>query len=452
MTYIFLFSRDFRIYDNKTLLQISKKNHIIPIFIFDPKQINPGKNKYFSNNSVQCLCEGIKDLSNSIEKLGGELYIYHGNTISILKSILDKNIIKGIAYNKDITPFALKRNKKIKSLTQRLGIKHYCLEDFNLFPFNSILTNEGKVYMTFRYFYEKAIKRRDEITITIKKKIKFKKINDPNKWKLDKIDTLYQRNNNLIISEVSRDRGLEILNSLEKYYNYGNDRKYPQYNTSLLSVYLKYGLISIREAYLKMYDTLGRDSELLRQLIWKEYYYYLMYHLPVNKTIGKSNIQGKKLTWENNLDYFDAWKKGKMGYPFLDACMNQLNTTGWMHNRGRLCVANALTYLFLIDWKWGEKYFAQNLLDYDVTQNNLNWQWCAGVGIDRKPYLRMYNPFTLQEKYDPDCKFVKKYLPDCHKIPNEHLLDWEKYHNLYPNMTPIVNYKDRRELAIKIKI
>jgi deoxyribodipyrimidine photo-lyase len=453
---VFIFFRDFRLIDNTTLEYLTQLpiSEVLPIFIFNPTQID-NTNLYKSDASVECLCKGLVDLNQSIKQnYQSKLNIYYGKIDKILSQLLNNLDFKYIAYNKDLTPFASKRNKSIKKWAKYHSIKVVSKCDYCLLNPETILTNNKGYYKTFKYFYLKVIDRSTEIIGRItpnKPQLEFHQpIPLSSSIKIYHLSQFYTKNNYIILPIFTRN---EILrrsapNELEKFKNYVDIRNFPQYDTTHFATFLKYGLISFREIYARIYHQFGKDDELLRQLVWKEYYAYLMYHLPQEQTIGGSNFQNKIITWENNKVWFDKWKCGKTGFPFIDACMRQMNVTSWMHNRGRLCVANFLVYCLMIDWKWGEKYFAQKLIDYDISQNNGNWQWCAGVGIDRKPYLRMYNPFNLINKYDKECIFVKKWCPELKDIPNSHLKNWDTYCNQYNVIQPIVNYKERREKAI----
>ena len=454
---LFIFTRDFRLDDNTTLNYLCNKlnvTSIIPIFIFTKKQID--NNKYFSSNSVQLLCHGLIDLN---ETLNNKLNIFYGDTNNIISDIYEAEKFRYIAINKDITPFGEKRNQNISKwcLLNNVDLVSFC--DFSLLDLELIKNGTGNYYKTFSHFNKKVIAYHGKIIKDIKKNIKpitwIKLDNIPDKIKARDMQKFYDNNENNAFLPFNRKKVLEKISSksLEKFKDYSKMRKYTKYNTTLLSAFIKYGLVSVREVFKAIFQKFGPESELLRQIVWREYYYYLMYHLPINKTIGGGNFQDRDYAWENDKKYIEAWKKGETGFPFIDACMRQLNTTGWMHNSGRLSTANALVYLFLCDWKIGEKYFARKLADYDISQNNGNWQWCGGVGIDRKPYLRMYNYLKLSQKHDPDAEFIKKWIPQLKDVPATHINNWDKYHTSYLKLNypqPIVDYHERRLIANEV--
>ncbi|NBU98349.1 MAG: deoxyribodipyrimidine photo-lyase, partial [Spirochaetia bacterium] len=218
--------------------------------------------------------------------------------------------------------------------------------------------------------------------------------------------------------------------------------------TTQLSAYIKFGCISIREAY----KALHGKTAIIRQLIWRDFYANILYSFP--HVLGHAMKQKyNKVKWHHNSSWFKKWCKGETGFPVVDACMKQINTTGYMHNRGRLIVASFLTKTLLIDWREGEKYFAKMLTDYDPASNNGNWQWVASTGADSQPYFRIFNPWEQARNFDPHCKFIKQWLPDLKDVPEKDILnwdsEWEKYKDLkYPK--PMVDYKKQKELALKM--
>jgi deoxyribodipyrimidine photo-lyase len=193
-----------------------------------------------------------------------------------------------------------------------------------------------------------------------------------------------------------------------------------------------------------------RNKELLRQLIWHDFYAQLMHYLPEKNTIGGGNFKNKNIKWESNSSQFRAWCQGKTGIPIIDAGMRQLNKVGWMHNRLRLIVSNFLTLILGIDWRKGEKYFAQKLVDYDVASNNGNWQFSAQVGIDRVPYLRIYNPFTQAKEIDPNCEYIKEWVKELRDVDCYDILRWNKVYKEYKG---VYNYPilDNEEIKRKMK-
>ena len=236
---------------------------------------------------------------------------------------------------------------------------------------------------------------------------------------------------------------------VSKFKSYGATRNTLTENTSHLSAYLKFGCVSVREVFTCMKEQLGLKSPLLRQLFWREFYACILFHYP--HVLGKSmKLKYDNIKWDNKTAYFNAWKKGKTGFPLIDAGMRELNETGYMHNRSRLLTASFLVKTLLIDWQKGEKYFATKLIDYDPASNNGNWQWIAGSGADSQPYFRIFNPW--KNEFDPKASYIKKWIPELKDVPAKDIYRWNEVCDSYKNIyiKPIVDYKDRRERVLKL--
>jgi deoxyribodipyrimidine photo-lyase len=253
-----------------------------------------------------------------------------------------------------------------------------------------------------------------------------------------------------ILSHGGREAGLKVLeNALKTQKQYSKTRDILSIPTSLLSPYIKFGCVSIREVFHKFRNI----KDLIRQLIWREFYMNILYaHPNVLGHAMKPNYN--KIRWKTNSKYLHAWKNGTTGYPIVDAGMRQLNTSGYMHNRARLIVASFLTKTLLIDWREGEKYFAQKLVDYDPASNNGNWQWIASTGADSQPYFRIFNPFHQSEEVDEDAIYIKTWVPELKDIPSKEIHNWDKYYMEYKNKinypAPIVDYSIQKEKAIEM--
>tara|TARA_B110000908_G_scaffold170571_2_gene230556 strand:+ start:1931 stop:3349 length:1419 start_codon:yes stop_codon:yes gene_type:complete len=465
MINIFIFRRDLRLFDNTTLINMLKNNKsIIPIFIFTPEQIDIKKNKYFSNNSVQFMIESLKDLNKEIKKCKSKLYFFKGDNIKVLSEINKKIKISSIGFNIDYSPYATKRDSLIKIFCDKNNIKLYTYEDYSLYPIidNTTYNKSGKPYTVFTPFKNNLIKNHvvrkpDKLKkFTLVKEAGLKEISYY--FNIKNLDTLYTYNSKINVTG-GRNNGLKILKNLKKWDHYNNKRNCMDYKTTFLSAYLHFNVVSIRETYYKILNILGKDNLLINELHWRDFYMNISYNFPrvLKGMISKKNISFReaydKIKWSKSKKKFKAWTNGKTGYPIVDACMNQLNTTGYMHNRGRMIVASFLTKHLMIDWRMGEKYFAQNLVDYDCHSNNGGWQWSSGSGTDAQPYFRIFNPWTQTKNFDPDCSYIKKWVPIFKDIDPKDIHKWEdnnirKKHNLkYPE--PIVNHKEARELVLK---
>ena len=427
MRILFIFRRDFRINDNIGLNECHGDNIVYPIFIFTPEQIDT--NKYKSDNCVQFMVESLIDLNNHID-----ITFCHGSIENVIKDIVKKNNIEMICANTDYTPYAIKRDKMILTLAHELKIQFKYYNDILLLP--SFAKDDGSVYQKFTPFYKKAMK-----SIVIKpttNKINFKKPVTSYSIDMKKINTFYKTNPSINI-HGGRNNSISVLKKIKVFSEYDKNRNTLHINTTHLSAYLKFGCISIRECFYYMRKHFKITDPLIRQLYWREFYYHLGYGF--TDTFGKSlKSNYDKIIWENDITKFNSWCNAKTGYPIIDSCMTQLNTTGYMHNRGRLIVASFLVKNLHVDWRKGEKYFAQKLVDYDPLVNQGNWQWVAGSGADSMPYFRVFNPWIQSKKFDKDCIYIKHWLPNLKNVDPKHLHQWDKYSDSY-NIKEISYYK-----------
>ncbi len=444
---IFIFRRDFRIKDNTALNAslneaIVNSTNIYPIFIFTPEQIKT--NSYKSDNSVQFMIESLLELNKEIK-----ITFCYGYIDDVLNDIIKHNKINAIYTNTDYTPYSVKREKLVEKVCKHHNIEHHFYHDITLFEPNTIKTSSNNIYQKFTPFYRYTIneKVREPLSKTIKN---ISSVHTKYSISKDKLKKFYKENKNIHV-HGGRNNALKILHNTNNFKTYEKTRNIMHLNTTNLSAYLKFGCISIREAYHFFVSKLGKKHPLVRQLIWREFYYHLGYGF-IDR-FGKSlKPKYDKIKWSNNSNYFKKWKEGKTGFPIIDACMMQLNTTGYMHNRGRLIVSSFLIKNLMIDWRYGEKYFARKLVDYDVLVNQGNWQWSSGSGADSQPYFRVFNPSRQSEHYDKDALYIKKWLPILKDIEPKHLHDWETYHTQYTinYPKPIVSYADSKKKGLSM--
>ena len=446
MNNIFIFRRDFRIKDNTALNDcIENSDTIYPIFIFTPEQVID--NTFKSDNAVQFMCESLSYLKKKVKNL-----VYcKGNYIDVITDIVKKNKIDGIYTNTDYTKYSIKREKDIEKLSKKLNIDFKYYHDITLYEPGTKLTGSGSYYQKFTPFYNLCLQDEPRKSTTKNRDGIFKKCKT--KYSITDTSKLYKHNDDLHVNG-GRKEALKILKKIREFKDYDKTRNTLSIETTNLSAYLKFGCISIRECYEKFKKTFGKRDPLIRQLIWRDFYYHLGYGF-IDRFGDSLKEQYDKIKWDNNRNLFNRWKEGRTGYPVIDACMTQLNETGYMHNRGRLLVSSFLIKNLGIDWRWGEKYFAQSLVDYDVLVNNGNWQWTSGSGADSQPYFRVFNPWLQSERYDKDCEYIKYWLPNLEDVDNKHLHQWEKFHTEY-NMKdidyvkPIVDYKESKENSLKM--
>jgi deoxyribodipyrimidine photo-lyase len=448
---LFIFRRDLRLYDNSGLIKaLAESKSVIPCFIFDPKQVGE-KNTYRSQNAIQFMVESLQDLNEQLEKHNGTLFLFYGDPHQIVKDLIKEEEIDAVFCNRDYTPFSIKRDEAIKHVCATHNVAFEQTNDLLLHQPEDVKTGSGTPYSVFTAFYKNAHK----IPIAEPRSIK-----DPSfythKIKNSSHSSIYKKimteENTALAVRGGTTRGLHILKNLAHQEHYSKERDFPALDsTSHLSSHLKFGTLSIRQVYHSMGKTLGYTHPLLRQLFWRDFFTHVAYH---SSFVFGSAYHEKynAITWENNRSKFNAWREGLTGFPIVDAGMRQLNTTGFMHNRVRMIVASFLVKDLHIDWQWGEQYFAQQLVDYDPCVNNGNWQWAASTGCDAQPYFRIFNPWLQQQKFDPDCIYIKKWVPELQGIPAKIIHALHKQDGAQPKgyPRPICDHAQESALAKKI--
>lgn len=447
---LFIFRRDLRLSDNTALNNaFAQSDKVIPCFIFDPAQVED-KNDYKSNNAIQFMLESLEELSEKIKKQHGKLYFFYGEPEKIIKNIIAQEKIDAVFINRDYTPFSIARDKKIAKVCADKNITFELFNDALLNEPEKAVKKDGTPYAVFSAFYKNAVALGVQEPAPQHKGTWFSgtiKHSEPTTI----FKTILPHNNKDIAVTGGSNKGHAILKHCAQLKNYTKERDYPTITTSHLSAHLKFGTVSAREAFYAIIEHLGRAHPLLRQLYWRDFFTHIAYHVPT--VFGHAyHKKYDKLTWNNDKHMFNAWCQGKTGFPIVDAGMRELNTTGFMHNRVRMIVASFLVKDLHINWLWGEKYFAQQLVDYDPAVNNGNWQWCASTGCDAQPYFRIFNPWLQQKKYDPDCIYIKKWVPELEKYDPKVIHNWFKENSPinkgYPK--PIVDHKKESILAKKM--
>ena len=444
MKSIFIFRRDYRLFDNISLIECCKKSDsILPIFIFTPEQIE--NNEYFSSNAFQFLLESLDELDKELkEKHNSQLHYYYGTNIEVLKKLLKEYKYDSIYFNKDYTLYAQNRDNEILDFSKNNNINCNIYEDYLLNNIGTYLKTDGTPYQKYTPFKNFA-KEIDVIEPNKTVKSIFNKI--VYSFNLSTLDKFYSKNNNIAV-HGGRENGLKILKNIDKFSNYPSDRNILIIPTTMLSAYIKFGCISIREVYHTIIKKFGKNHTLIDQLYWREFYYYIGYYFP-RVLEGKSlKEQYDKIKWENK--YFKEWCNGKTGFPAVDAGIRELNETGYMHNRSRLITSGILIKILNCDWRLGEKYFATKLIDYDPIVNNGNWQWSSSSGVDSQPYFRIMSPWAQAKDNDPDCLYIKKWINELKDIPCKEILKWDISKIKSKYQKPIVDYKEMRKKIIEV--
>jgi deoxyribodipyrimidine photo-lyase len=427
---IMLFHRDLRIVDNTALNYLIKNKYkIIPLFILTPDQID--NNKLKSLNSIQFMMESLKDLDKALK---GKLWVIHGDTIKTLSILKTKHNVSLVVYNRDYTPYALKRDKGINVWGKKNKCEVLSFEDILLTDTMMIKSQKDTFYKAFTQFYNKAL------TIKIRKvnNLEISNVLD-SKYSVNGIQ--YAENKDIAV-HGGRENGSLILKNIMKFKNYDDTRNIPSIETTHLSAHNKFGTVSIREVYVAFIKVDPKIEGLTKQLYWRDFYFYIGYHFPemydYAHLIKKTN---KQIKWSDNADDLKKWKMGMTGFPFVDAGMRQMNKTGFMHNRVRMMVAMFLTKYLLINWKYGERYFTMKLVDIDRAQNVGNWNWSSSYGLDHTSFPRLMNPWTQSKKYDPDCKYIKKWIPELRDVANDKIHNWDREYTGSNYPKPMIDQK-----------
>tara|TARA_B100000242_G_scaffold293515_1_gene271915 strand:- start:117 stop:1526 length:1410 start_codon:yes stop_codon:yes gene_type:complete len=458
---LFIFRRDFRIKDNKGLNYAIKNSDIVlPIFIFTPEQIGK-QNDFKSNNAIQFMIESLKDVDSRLKELGSKLHIFQGENNKVIKHLIQEWGITDIVFNQDYTPYARKRDNDIKEIAEKVGVKVHMIEDYLLAPIGNYLKpGSGKdpytIYTPFKNYIFNSISSGKEIDKPKTPSLDVMKTKLGNRKSSIEKGYIKYSVNDKIVYRGGRKEGKKNFSKIKKLKDYNDNRNTASINTSLMSAYIKFGCFSIREVYWEMKNKLGMDNQLISQLVWREFYFYIAYYFP--KVLQGKNYNPKYdgIKWNTSVSNFVKWCKGETGYPIVDAGMMELNTTGYMHNRLRLITANFMNRILGYDWRLGEKYYAQQLVDYDPSVNNGNWQWIASTGVDPKPYFqRLFNPWLQSKKADNDCAYIKKWLPQLKDIPDKHLHEWDKHYQEYDlskinYFKPIVEYEKGRKDSVSM--
>jgi deoxyribodipyrimidine photo-lyase len=423
---IIWFRRDLRLTDNAALYHALKAGErVIPIFIFDRNILDKLEDK--QDRRVAFIYAALQEMQQQLVKTGSTLQVYYGFPETIFKQLLDEYDINAVYTNHDYEPYAIERDESVRKLLAEKNAGFFTCKDQVIFEKQEVVKDDGLPYTVFTPY-----SRRWKATLTdfyLSSYPAEKYFGQLHQQAPQAIPTL----KSMGFEEVG-DRPFpskQLREELVKKYQ--DQRNFPAVNgTSRLGVHLRFGTISIRSLARKA-STLSETF--LNELIWRDFYHMILAHFP---QVGKGQAfkpQYDRVKWRNNEAEFAAWCAGKTGYPIVDAGMRELNATGFMHNRVRMIVASFLTKHLLIDWRWGEAYFAQKLLDFDLAANNGGWQWAAGSGCDAAPYFRIFNPALQTQKFDPQLKYVRKWVPEFEGFE-------------YPR--PIVNHEFARKRALEV--
>jgi deoxyribodipyrimidine photo-lyase len=414
---IFWFRRDLRLLDNTGLnLALLKSKDVQPIFIFDKEIIDELPN---DDPRINFIYHELQKINKELISYNSSLKVYHGKPLDVFKQLSKENSELKVYANRDYEPYAIARDKEINKFLLEIGSELISSKDQVIFEKNEVVKNDGLPYTVFTPFKNKWLAKFKEEGFHLELKLNYENFNKSN-YEFPSMEELGFKKSSIKVPPFSLDR----------VHNYEETRNFPSLDsTSKIGPHLRFGTVSIREIVSKVKDL---NDTYLSELIWREFFMQILWHFP---KVVHENFRPKYnfIKWRNNEEEFEKWCKGQTGYPLVDAGMRELNQTGFMHNRVRMVTAGFLCKHLLIDWRWGEAYFAKKLLDYELSSNNGNWQWSAGTGCDAAPYFRVFNPSEQIKKFDKQNTYINKWVEDLNEFS-------------YPN--PVVEHAFARNRAI----
>jgi deoxyribodipyrimidine photo-lyase len=416
---IFWFRRDLRLADNTGLYHaLSSGLPVVPIFIFDDDILEKLPR---DDARVNFIHESLHGMDTQLQEFESGVLVKKGMIATVWKELTTTYNVKKVFFNKDYEPYAIKRDEEIKIFLEGNGVEVYSYKDDVIFEEKEVLKDDGtpyKVFTPYKNRWLQTFKATNFENTTYEKKLLQNCYTFQNEFR--SLKSIGFTESSIKVKPYN----LEAMNSYEDHRNFPAQDK-----TSYLSPHVRFGTVSIRKLVTM---AMQKNATFLSELIWREFFKVILFHFPKVVTNNfRAAYDG--VQWRNNPEDFEKWCEGKTGYPIVDAGMRELNATGYMHNRTRMVVASFLCKHLLIDWRLGEGYFAEKLLDYELSSNNGNWQWAAGTGCDASPYFRVFNPESQQKKFDKDCVYIRKWVQDFDELT-------------YPQ--PMVEHKFARERAI----
>lgn len=441
---IFIFRRDLRVKDNLALHSLCETcAEVLCVFIFSAEQIDPQQNSYFGARSFRFMLESLQDLQ---KQTSNKLLLLQGNSVDVLKRLRKDWNFEAVGFNTDYTPYARKRDRDVSEWCNSENIECITETDYTLHDLDSIRTQKNEIYQMFTPFYRTASTLPIVPTVPSNAR-KIRKLESKAPLptvKLEDFLNTYPHNTGTLV-EGGRTRALRRLKT--KRRKYSEERNTLHTHTTLMGAYIKFGCVSIREVR----EIFKTQEPLLRQLYWKEFYAYVTYHTPEVLSESRNYDTDISVRWVSSPALFQKWCEGRTGFPLVDAGMRQMNSTGWMHNRARMVTASFLVKHLGIDWREGERYFATKLVDYDPCNNNGGWQWCASTGTDAQPYFRIFNPWTQSKTHDPDCAYVRLWIPELRDVPSKHIHKWYVHHKEHQDVDyvePMVIHEQARKASL----
>ena len=421
---IFWFRRDLRLHDNAGLYHALRGgNPVVPIFIFDTNILEGLEEKH--DKRVHFIHNALATIQARLEGMGSTLHVLLGRPLDCFKQLLTEYKVAAVYTNHDYEPYAMQRDRDVRLLMEQHGAAFHSFKDQVIFEKDEVVKDNKEPYTVFTPYSRKWLEKLNDFYLKSYPTEKY--FHHFHKHKARRLFSLAD-----IGFKPAPPETLPAMLDEEIARHYDTTRDIPAVaGTTRLGVHLRFGTVSIRQLAARAKQL---NATLLNEFIWREFYQAILWHFPhvVNGCFKK---EYDHIKWRNNEQEFELWCAGQTGYPIVDAGMRELNETGFMHNRVRMIVASFLTKHLLIDWRWGEAYFAEKLLDYDLSANNGNWQWAAGCGCDAAPYFRVFNPYLQTQKFDADLKYVRRWVPEFEGFT-------------YPR--PIVDHAVARERCLRV--
>ncbi len=424
--HIFWFRRDLRLSDNAGLYHALKAGlPVLPLFIFDKAILDQLEDK--ADRRVEFIHAALEEIQTALTGMGSSLEVYYGYPEEVFKTLLQMYTVEAVFTNHDYEPYAMDRDTAINQLLQNQGASLKTYKDQVIFEKEEVVKDDGKPYTVFTPYSRKWKAKLNDADLNAYPTEKY--FNHFLKQKAVPVPSLDSMGFKAVDWPFP---SKQFQDAVIKHYT--DNRNFPalENGTSKLGVHLRFGTVSVRELARK---ASGLNETFLNELIWRDFYQAILWNFP---KVGKGQsfkADYEKIEWRNNEEEFQRWCDGTTGYPIVDAGMRELNTTGFMHNRVRMIVASFLTKHLLIDWRWGEAYFSQKLLDFDLSANNGGWQWASGSGCDAAPYFRVFNPYLQTEKFDKQLKYIGKWVPEFQEFS-------------YPK--PIVVHEEARKRVLEV--
>ena len=423
---IFWFRRDLRLHDNAALYHALKEgNPVLPIFIFDKEILNKLEDK--ADKRVAFIYSAIADIQLQLISFNSNLKVFYGFAADVFKELINNYTIEKVFANHDYEPYARERDSNIETLLKDNNISFHTFKDQVIFEKNEILKDNREPYTVFTPYSRKWKETLTHFYLSsYPTESYFKNFYQQESTPIPSLESMgFEKVDFAFPAKELKD---EIIKKYE------TTRDFPGFEngTSKLGVHLRFGTVSIRQV---AEIAKNLNATYLKELMWRDFYHMILWHF---QRVGQGHAfkpEYEKIEWRNNEAEFDKWREGTTGYPIVDAGMRQLNATGFMHNRVRMIVASFLTKHLLIDWRWGEAYFAQKLLDFDLASNSGGWQWAAGSGCDAAPFFRIFNPHLQTTKFDNSLTYIKKWIPELNEFS-------------YPQ--PVVEHDFARKRALEV--